>query len=525
MNLHPDSFRGPPCRDLGDHSTMRVESRLVDRNESGVTEISGARPTKRVSMSIRPGMKPAASRAVVAAAALLLFLASLVLFWPGVATYDSVGQFGQALAGDYDDWHPPVMAHAWAALHRAFGGAAEPMLVLQMALYWAGFGLIATALAQERQVSAAGAVLAIGAMPLFLGWQAVVLKDTQMLGAALAACGLVAWWRLRGRRVPSWAGGVVALLLGYAILIRANAVFAMVPLAVMLFGPRTRWARLALVVVGTGAVLAVAPVINHALLDATPSGVERTAALYDLAGTAVRTPDAPVGLSVAETRAVAARRCVKPLFWDPLGTPERCAPVMGRLRALPVGELYRLLVAAIARHPLAYAEHRLAHLNSTERWLVPLHWPAAAPPAASEPNMIGLGSPGAASHWWQAVATWLAETPFGWPIAWIVLAVAALVVAARRDPSGARDLALALLVSALAQEASFGVLSIASDLRYHLWAMVATALAAVLLRAAGRWPRRVVLAGGAALAIVTLAGVAARITLPPPPPSYAAQLE
>ena len=467
---------------------------------------------------------PRPRTAIIAGAALLLFLASLALFWPGVAVYDSVSQFGQALSGAYDDWHPPVMAHVWAALHTLFGGKSEPMLVLQIALYWGGFGLIAAALARLGQKQVAVAVFVIAVSPLFLGWQAVVLKDTQMAGAALAACGLVAWWRLRGERLPGWAMVVIAILLAYATLVRANAVFAIVPLAVMLFRPRVWWMRIALTVAGVGAVLALAPLVNHGLLGAVPTGVERTEALYDLAGIAVRTPNAPVGLTVAEAQAVAAKHCVKPLFWDPLGTPARCEHDLARLRALPPGDLYRLLAAGIVRHPLDYAAHRLAHLNSTDRWLVPAGWPAAAPPALSEPNTVGLGSPGAAAGWWQTSARWEAETPLGWPVAWIVLAVTALAVAMSRGASGLRDLALALLVSALALEASFGVLSIASDLRYHLWPMIATALAAVLLCVEGTWPRGTLLIGGTALALVVASGTAARLLIPAPPPSYQALL-
>lgn len=471
-------------------------------------------------------MKVAPSRArIVAGGALLLFLASLAVFWPGIAMYDSVGQFGQALTGVYDDWHPPAMARLWAGLHAVFGGTGEPMLVLQMALYWSGLGLIAAALARSDRVRAAAAVFAIGAMPVFLGWQAIILKDTQLLGAALAAFGIVAWWRLRDERVPRWALVGVLVLLCYATLVRANAVFAMVPLAVMLFGPRRWWLCAVVSVAGVGAVLVAAPLINHGLFGAVPTGVERTEALYDLAGIAVRTPDAPVGLTPAETKTIAARHCVKPLFWDPLGSPERCEAVMARVRALSPGDLYRLLAEAALLHPVAYAAHRLAHLNSTERWLVPTGWPGAAPPGTGEPNTLGLGNPGASARTWQRMAGWLTETPLGWPIAWVVAALAGVVVAVARPVSAPCDLALALLVSALAQEASFSVLSIASDLRYHLWPMVATALALVLLRAEGPWPRRVVVIGAVTLALVVIAGVVARGTLPPPPLSYQAQLQ
>ncbi|WP_010163167.1 hypothetical protein [Sphingomonas sp. PAMC 26617] len=462
--------------------------------------------------------------AILAGAALVLCVAALALFWPGVALYDTVAQYGQVLAGEYEDWHPPVMARVWAVLRFGVGGGAAPMLVLQMVLYWAGLGLIAAALARIDKPRAAIATLVIGVTPLFLGWQGTVLKDAQMLGAMLAAVGLVGWWRLRGVAVPILGWLLIAVLLGYATLVRANAVFATVALVVMLIGPRAWWARGVVALLGVGAVLAVSPVINHGVLQAGSSGVERTEAIYDLAGIAVRAPNAPTGLSADAVRAIVARHCVKPYFWDPLGEPERCNAQVEPLRAYPAATLYRMLAVAIIHAPIAYAGHRLAHWNSTERWLVGAGGPGALPPVVSQPNDLGLTSPGPAAGWWQALERVTVDTPLGWPIAFLCVALVGLGVGLRRGGSAVRDLAMALLVSALLLEASFLLLSIASDLRYHLWSMVATTVAIVLLVADRAPSRREVIAGVTALALVVVSGTIARLALPRAPSTYAAQL-
>src|ERR1043166_2575609 len=124
------------------------------------------------------------NRPAVAAllAAFLLCAAMLAIWWPGVPMYDSVDQYGQALRGAYDDWHPPIMARLWS-LFLLFWTGQGPMFVLQALLYWLGLGLIAAALAREGAPRAAAAVLILGALPLFAGWQAAVLKDAQMAGA------------------------------------------------------------------------------------------------------------------------------------------------------------------------------------------------------------------------------------------------------------------------------------------------------------------------------------------------------
>jgi hypothetical protein len=176
------------------------------------------------------------------------------------------------------------------------------------------------------------------------------------------------------------------------------------------------------------------------------------------------------------------------------------------------------------RHPLAYAAHRLNHLNATDRLIVPLGWEGAIPPSQSEPNDLGLTSPGTAAGWVSLAAGWLVETPLAWPILWIAIAVTGLWIGVRRPSGPLRNLALALAVSALSLEASFAVVSIASDLRYHLWPMVATALMAILLLAEGALPHRALIAGGVALALVISIGATARIILPHAPDGYEAML-
>lgn len=443
----------------------------------------------------------------------LLLLASILAAWPGVAMYDTVRQYSQVLAGSFDDWHPPVMARLWSLL-RALGDGTGPLFALQVTAYWLGLGTLAQALGKGR----AAAVLAIGACPVFLGWQAVVLKDGQLVGALACAFGLVASFRLRGRPVPWPALAVAALCLAYATLLRANAAFSTVPLAVLLLMPAgRRFARPAAILLGIASAILASQFINRHLLDARDSGVSRVEAIYDLAGIAVRTGEPIGGMDPVALR---ERHCVKPLFWDPMQGRADCQAALAGIDRLPAGQLYLMLAGAAARHPVGYAAHRLAHLNATWRWLVPQHWPLAAPPAYSEPNALGLATnPGPAFLRWQRFAGGLADTPLGWPVFWIGLGLCGLVRWEHAPAGPRRDLALALLASALGQEASFAILSISSDLRYHLWPMLAVALAWALLWARWRWDRRTVL-GLTMLSLVLLQGLSARLTLPEGPVAY-----
>jgi hypothetical protein len=440
--------------------------------------------------------------------------------------YDTVAQYGQVLGAPVDDWHPPIMVRLWQLLHRLGVGTA-PMFILQVALYAFGFSLIVAAFVRSGRWRAGVVAGLLALSPLLLGWQMVVLKDTQMLGALIAPVGIVAHYRLRGQRVPTAATAMVMLLIAYATFVRANALFATVPLAVLLLPVRRSvLGSLALALVGGAAILPLQPLINHGLLGAEPSDVAKSEPVFDLAGIAVRTPEEPWSSFTADERQkIIDRHCSKAFFWDSLTDPAGCADATERAMKASAGQLYLQLAREAALHPIVYAHHRLAHWNSTERWLVAPGLPDAGPPVEAEPNDLGLGTPAnPIAPAWQDGAAAEAATPLGWPILWTSIALALLPAAWRRRDEPAGALALALLASALTLEASFLVISIASDLRYHLWPMTASALALILLSDDLRLRRRKWITGSAALVVVIAGGIAARQSLPRAPDSYEAMV-
>jgi len=435
--------------------------------------------------------------------------------------YDTVAQYGQMLSGEVDDWHPPVMVRLWQLLH-PLAPTTAPMFVVQVALYALGFALIVAALMRNGRWRAGLSAAVLALSPLLLGWQMVVLKDAQMLGALLAAFGIVAHYRLDERRIPAGAIAVVASLLTYATLVRANAVFSTVPLVILLSSrPRSTLARGLTAIVATLVVLGISPAINHRLFGASSSGVAKAQPLFDLAAISVATPASSGPFTPLERAQLAARHCVKDFFWDPIGDPTACGPVTARLNGQDEVDLYLEFARSAAAHPVIYAVHRLSHWNSTERWLIAPNLPDAAPPLEAESNDLGLVSPSSPiAAAWQDAAALEATTPLGWPVVWTIAGLLILPGAWRRRNDPAGGLALALLASALTLEASFVVVSIASDLRYHLWSMAALALALILLSNDLRVSRREWLAAAATVSLVITGGMIARASLPRAPDSY-----
>jgi hypothetical protein len=470
-----------------------------------------------VSVSVERSRSPAPW----AISAFLLFGATLAMRWPGVAMYDSVAQYEQALDGTYADWHPPIMAHAWALLNHLHPGTG-PFFLLQMLLWWGGLGLLSMALGKLQKHGAAACVLLVGIAPLWLGWTTVVLKDAQMACCLVGATGLFAHWQLADRPIPRGAVAAILLLLGYATLVRGNAAFATAPFAFALFGwprlPRL-WKKGAAVLALIGAVLVLNAPLDRYVLRAEHTGVENALPLYDIAGIAHRAhlktlPGlAPEGWALAERRG-----CYTPYFWNPYGEDSQCGFV-GDAVVFDHLDDRRMIgdwIGLVARHPLAYAAHRIAHVNDNLRFWVGADEPDADPPLESEPNDVGLGAaptPGGVAL--VAAAHLMALSPLGWPIAWLAVA-AGLLWAGRPSADAQAGLGRALALSAVWMSASFLLVSIASDLRYHLWSMVAAALALILLadtRALDR--RRSFVAGAGVLGVIALA-TAARLGLAAP---------
>ena len=455
-------------------------------------------------------------RAILAMILVALIGAALTAsaYWPGLMTWDSMREYREGLSGEIDDWHPPVVEWLWGRTATIAKGPA-PMLVLQLSLYWAGLVLLASQVRRTTGRRTGWVVLACGFLPLALALMGAILKDSLMAGALLVATGLLA--RRRGGAGP-WASVVGILLLLFAATLRFNAFCACLPLLVALLPHawwRT-WPRMALtIVVATAALMAAMPIANR-LIGATPSGVELSLVIFDLGGITEHSgvDVFPRQLAVADPVRV-NRACYRPDKWDsysdwvdpvcPLGYTawnDRVAPAGVRP--------YPFWLHAVFAHPLAYAEHRLTHFAINTR-LVPLADAVERPvQVEGPPNPWGYRvTPNPVLHAIDTLTVAAAHTPLGWPILWIALAFAALVVGWGRAGAG---LIVPVALSSVLYGCGYLVFSVAVELRYHLWTELAALLATVLVagewRSASRW--RLLIAYAPA-AVVLIAGTAFRL--------------
>src|SRR5215211_2922324 len=134
-------------------------------------------------------MPPRAERwlLIASVAALLVggFGLTLVIFYPGVMTYDAKFLYEDIARGTIGDWQSPIMAWLWGLIDPIAPGAGS-MFLLIATTYWLGLGILSLVLASR---SKAGALLLplLALTPPALAFAGMIWRDV-----LLAACWLLA---------------------------------------------------------------------------------------------------------------------------------------------------------------------------------------------------------------------------------------------------------------------------------------------------------------------------------------------
>src|SRR5665811_530750 len=113
---------------------------------------------------------------------------TLVIFYPGIMTYDAKFVYEDIVKGVLGDWQSPVMTVLWGAIDPVAPGAGS-MFLLIATTYWLGFGVVAFALAR-RSSRLALLLPLLALMPpafVFVGiiWRDVLFATSWLLAAAI----------------------------------------------------------------------------------------------------------------------------------------------------------------------------------------------------------------------------------------------------------------------------------------------------------------------------------------------------
>jgi hypothetical protein len=447
------------------------------------------------------------SHALLIAVSVLLFLVNLLGRFPGEPGPDEIDQYHQAVAYRFDDWHPPIMAWLWSYL-RLLADGFGPMFTFQIVLYWFGFGIIAFALARAGRYFTSWGVLCVGVFPLFLMQNINLDKDVGMAATFLAAFGVVFWFRIKDAKISLLAGAIITVLLLYGTLVRTNAVFAAVPLLAYFLYRRSFAAPWRLLVVSVFIALLMIPAstaFNRKVLKAMATTQMAQLQLYDLVGTAYYSHDLSIFGPDDSLTDAEVQRCYSPIlqdalipwggkwgngkcsfFWDRLVTPHRLQghnefePPYAYKTPIDGDALARLWLTAIAEHPIAYLQHRLAHFNSALFFWVPSHH---ADPRVTSALVYGKEINHSAPSTIKKMLDVLRYNVFTTPAFWLVVGACLFLmlssVESPRDP-WQREAALAVTTSALLYTIAYFIIGVATDPRYTLWSLIAVFVAVVV---------------------------------------------
>ncbi len=437
------------------------------------------------------------------AALLLLAALQLVAFHWGVVMPDTVEQYRQALTAQYDDWHPPVTAALWRLIMRVHQGTGG-ILLFDIALYWSGIGLIARRLLRDGRTAAAILIVAVAMLPIPFGQMGAILKDPLLAALCVLVTGII---MNDGQHHPiGRAIALVALVIATAT--RFNALFATLPLLLALapVASLATWPRRIIVTTaGAATLVASSWLINVAILQPHRSEPIFSLVNFDLGGIAAFGGSNPYPSMNDVESARLTRLCYDPGHYNPSYLPA-CNEVENGLAEYAHHHhvaATRLWITAISRAPISYLRHRIAHLNLNWRFLVP-NVPLDAVYLMSQPNDLGIRFvPNPLTRAIVAAAQWMAWSPLGRPATWLAVALALLAIS---DVLPSRRAIRALACSALAYGFGYALVSVATDMRYNLWTMMAAMIAAVL--ALGD-----ILAGGVSLPKARLIAGAAFVTL------------
>jgi len=410
--------------------------------------------------------------------ALALGFLAFAMF-PGRFSGDEISQYRQGLNTHFTD-ATSVWTSALLGMLADVAPGPGPMFLVQLLVWMVGVWGLSDALILSGRTAAGQAISVLCAAPLLTFGFFDVQKDAWLtaLLALLAAAG--ARRILLGARTTLLSGAGLALAFLFALDSRHNALFALMPLALLFWPPASLRLRplLTTLVIASAVVLAGRTVlnrVNHGPLKADQAHFAYSLMVYDLAGITVRAgEDASRGLFPAFVDQ--ARRCYSIHEWDGFqgGACQSTGLAAQQLMTSAEGRraLAKAWAAGAARHPVAYLTHRARHFGChlglgcarvhqvlSAGWL-PRPW--------DEPQMRLTGS----ARILGTLAAWLWSGPLGSGLLWLgLLSLEALTGALTlrregRDPTAL--LTLAVGASGLVYLAAFAVVSIADQMRYLL---------------------------------------------------------
>ena len=439
-------------------------------------------------MPLSPDRQQPVPRSYAAVAALIAagYGLTLVIFYPGIMTYDAKFVYEDIGKGVLGDWQSPVMTVLWGMIDPVAPGAASMFLLIATS-YWLAFGLLAIALARRGSTRLALLLPVLALLPpafVFAGiiWRDVLFATSWLLAAAITFAVTESDARLR---LPMQA--LALALCAFGVLLRPNALIAAPVIAVYIAWPmRVYPARTAILFVPAMAgFFALVQVVYYGALGATRQHPLQSIMVFDLGGIShfAKQNQFPVDWSAPQTDLL-LNGCYQPTQWDIYWRLEPCEFVMGKLErekklfGTPV--ITEAWLRAVTRHPVAYLRHRAAFMwnflagDNLTMWVADVEHPSRTV-FADRPVLAAL----------VLLHDRLKPTPLFRAGAWLLVCIIVVGFGWRRRGTPEGAFALGTCGSAAVYVLTFFVVGVASDFRYAYWAVLA-GIAGCVVVASGR---------------------------------------
>ncbi|MFF5790415.1 hypothetical protein ACFY5D_00020 [Paeniglutamicibacter sp. NPDC012692] len=411
---------------------------------------------------------------------------------------DSSFQLQQVLGNiPLNDWHPAIMTETWRLLYTVTGQIGAMALVQILLAFLAGtlFSIYLHDLTRRWSVSILG--IGIVFLPYVITFLGVMWKDVQMMIALFIGVALTLLAdRARKFRAPLLTAAFLFLL--YGVLVRKNAVFAILPLVILLFVVWRNHSRFKpwltasrkrrfLGPIAAIAIFGIVTLLSGAAFTAVakpePAGqlsqVFLDDVIFTMSADRIRSSEAPEEL---KSKLIAAQRdCEsKGIIWDAYwkcygrgatGKPFEPIAMQTELRNLWLQEVVTSPVSYVAYRTQTFARFLFdtgsVYRPSQNIESVPAEYQVNAGKADSvlTDYVLKFGYktfPWLFSAWFWLVAS-IAAITFGWRANYLRVQIVALASSA-----------------ALYLVGYFPIVP-ASDYRYSYWAAVATSMAVVMI--------------------------------------------
>lgn len=420
-----------------------------------------------------------AANLVIAAMIAAGFALTLYVFYPGVMNFDARYVYSYIAPHTYGDWQSPVMTVLWGLIDPIAPGSAS-MFLLIATVYWLSFAVLALAVA--RKSVWLGMLLPLLAItPPAFALLGMIWRDVLFAAIWLAAAALTYAAAECSNRARLPAQGVALCLLGLGVLLRPNALPAAPLLAAFIFWPtRFAWKRTALLYVPAAlAMFGLVQVVYYGMLRATHDHPLHSILVYDLAGISHFSGENQFPVTwTPEQNTQLIGPCYQPIEWDGYWTHD-CIFVMQRLEHDKIFGTPKLTDAwwhAVIRHPVAYAQHRLALMwnfltgNNRVMFTRDIEHPGRTV-MADKPAFMAF----------KAVHDALLPTPVFRAGTWLLVCIAICAFGWRRRETTEGAFALGVCGSAVFYVMTYLPFGVASDYRYAYWAALAGLTGAVVV--------------------------------------------